>query len=404
MYYRLRVGGIEGAGRQTLAAGLTLDVLGCTVYVRCMSIDVEYADVLPDGAVRGRGAGLNPGNRFDGLRLHVLGEHLEDAQKAHPKGVQVPTRIYADRTRSVINRVDSPDLNFNWTLNPYRGCEHGCIYCYARPTHELLGFSCGVDFETKIVAKHDAPGILRRELGVPSWKGEPIVMSGVTDCYQPIEAKLGITRRCLEVMAECRQPVGVVTKNRLVVRDIELLQQLAAVNAVSVGISLTTLDAHLAAVMEPRASCPTDRLRAIGELSEAGIPVTAILAPIIPGLNDHEIPRLLEAAANAGAGSAMWMMLRLPYQVKSLFIEWLARHFPDRARKIESQIRRMRSGKLYDSSFEHRMRGHGPIAQQIKDTFRVFSVRYGLNRHSPQLSCEAFRKPNINGQLNLFAG
>ncbi len=392
------------AGHQRLIARLVLDGHSCTVYVRYVSIDIEYADALPDGAVRGRGAGLSPGNRFDGLRLHVLGEHLEAAVKAHPKGVQIPTRVYADRTRSVINRVDSPDLNFNWTLNPYRGCEHGCVYCYARPTHELLGFSCGVDFETKIVAKHDAPGILERELAAPSWTGEPIVMSGVTDCYQPIEAKLGITHRCLEVIAECRQPVGVVTKNHLVVRDIELLQRLAQSKAVYVGISLTTLDAHLAGVMEPRASCPTDRLRAIGELSEAGIPVAAILAPVIPGLNDREIPRLLEAAANAGAQSAMWMMLRLPYQVKSLFIEWLLRHFPDRARKIESQIRSMRGGKLYDSSFEHRMRGSGAIAQQIKDTFRVFSVRYGLDSRSPQLSCASFRKPNLNGQLNLFAG
>jgi len=369
-----------------------------------MSVDAEYADVLPDGAVRGRGAGLNPGNRFDGLRLHVLGEQLEAAVEAHPKGVQLPTRIYADRTRSVINRVDSPDLNFNWTLNPYRGCEHGCIYCYARPTHELLGFSCGVDFETKIVAKHDAAGILERELAAPSWTGEPIVMSGVTDCYQPIEAKLGITRRCLEVMAECGQPVGVVTKSHLVVRDIESLKQLAKVNAVSVGISLTTLDAHLSAMMEPRASCPADRLRTISELSEAGIPVMAILAPIIPGLNDREIPRLLEAAANAGARSAMWMMVRLPYQVSNLFIEWLVRHFPNRAHKIESQIRDMRGGKLYDSSFEHRMRGSGAIARQIRDTFRVFSARHGLDRSSPPLSSDAFRKPNLNGQLNLFAG
>ncbi len=404
MHYRLRVGGFEGvdADRRMPLVRLILDANCCTVYVWYVSIDAEYADVLPDGAVRGRGAGLNPGNRFDGLRLHVLGEQLEAAVEAHPKGVQLPTRIYADRTGSVINRVDSPDLNFNWTLNPYRGCEHGCIYCYARPTHELLGFSCGVDFETKIVAKHDAPGILERELAAPSWTGEQIVMSGITDCYQPIEAKLGITRRCLEVMAECRQPVGVVTKNRLVVRDIQPLQRLAQSNAVYVGISLTTLDAHLAAVMEPRASCPTDRLRAISELSEAGIPVVAILAPIIPGLNDREIPRLLEAAANAGARSAMWMMLRLPYQVSNLFIEWLIRHFPDRARKIESQIRDMRGGKLYDSSFEHRMRGHGPFAEQIAETFRVFVQRYGLARSPSPLSSAEFHRPNVDRQLHLF--
>ena len=367
-----------------------------------MAIDTEYADALPDGAVRGRGAGLNPGNRFDGLRLHVLGQHLDEAQADHPEGKQVATRIYADRTGSVINRVDSPDLGFKWTLNPYRGCEHGCVYCYARPTHELLGFSCGLDFETKIVAKHDAPGMLQRELASPKWAGEPIVMSGVTDCYQPIEAKLQITRRCLAVMAQCRQPVGIVTKSRLVVRDLDHLKRLAEADAVYVGISLTALDAYLSAVMEPRASSPADRLRAMRELSQAGIPVSAILAPIIPGINDREIPRLLESAAQAGATCATWIMLRLPYQVKALFLEWLQRHYPDRRSRIVSQVRSMHGGELYRSSFGTRMRGTGPLAEQIAATFRVFADRCGLPRRLPQLSSASFRRPNMTGQLELF--
>ncbi len=379
-----------------------IDLAICTVYVWYMAIEAEYADALPDGTVRGRGAGLNPGKRFDGLRLHVLGQHVDETETAHPDGKQVATSIYADRTASVINRVDSPDLGFKWTLNPYRGCEHGCVYCYARPTHELLGFSCGLDFETKITAKHDAPGILQRELAARTWAGEPIVMSGVTDCYQPIEAKLQITRRCLAVMAQCRQPVGIVTKSRLVVRDLDLLQQLAKANAVSVGISLTTLDTHLSAVMEPRASCPADRLRAMRELSDAGIPVAAILAPIIPGLNDREIPRLLESAAQAGATCAMWLMLRLPYQVKALFLEWLQRNYPERRSQIVAQVRSMHNGDLYRSAFGTRMRGTGRLAEQIAGTFRVFADRCGLHRQLPQLSSASFRRPNMTGQMELF--
>ena len=295
-----------------------------------MVTDAEYADALPDGAVRGRGAGLNPGNRFDGLRLHVLGQQLDAAGAAHPEGRQVATRIYADRTGSVINRVDSPDLGFKWTLNPYRGCEHGCVYCYARPTHELLGFSCGLDFETKITAKHDAPGILQRELAAPTWAGEPIVMSGVTDCYQPIEAKLQITRRCLAVMAQCRQPVGIVTKSRLVVRDLDHLKRLAEAEAVYVGISLTTLDAQLSAVMEPRASCPTDRLRAMRELSDAGIPVAAILAPIIPGLTDDtaNLESVVQAAQAHGAAFVGDNVLYLKPGTKEWFMPFLRETYP----------------------------------------------------------------------------
>ena len=239
----------------------------------------------PENVARGRGTSVNPGNRFDGLRLEVLDEVRAEAARDNPAGVQVPTRVYADSTRRIINRVDSPDLSFSWTLNPYRGCECGCAYCYARPTHETLGFSCGLDFETRIVAKHDAPVLLRRELAEPRWRGEPIMMSGVTDCYQPVEERLGITRGCLRVMAECSQPVTIVTKSRRVVRDLDLLATLAERNASSVAISLTTLDQRLAAAMEPRASRPADRLRTIAELAQAGVPVSMLIAPVIPGLN-----------------------------------------------------------------------------------------------------------------------
>lgn len=354
------------------------------------------------GQPRGRGTALNPPNRFESFRLDVLPSAMEEACREHADGVQVRTRVYRDMTRTIINRVDSPDLNFNWTVNPYRGCETGCPYCYARPTHETLGFSSGLDFETKIVAKPDAPVLLRRELASPRWRAEPIVMSGVTDCYQPLEGRLQITRRCLEVLAECRQPVGLITKNRLIVRDRDLLAALADHRAVSVAVSLTTLDPKLAAVMEPRTSRPKDRLRAISELADAGIPVSAMLAPIIPGLNDHEIPRLLEAAAAAGAGSASWAMLRLPHQVKTIFLDWLRINYPQRAGRIEGLIRGMHGGRLYGARFGDRTRGHGPLAAQIAGTFKVFAARYGLNRKLPSPSSAAFRRPGDAGQMNLF--
>ena len=346
--------------------------------------------------IHGRGTSENPRNRFEPI------ETIRDSDIIDPEDPSPETHFLKDTSRSIISTNESPDIGFDASINVYRGCEHGCIYCYARPTHEYLGFSAGLDFETKIVVKQNAPELLRRELASPRWSGEPIVMSGVTDGYQPIEAKLQITRRCLAVMAQCRQPVGIVTKSRLVVRDLDLLKRLAEADAVYVGISLTTLDAHLSAVMEPRASCPADRLRAMRELSDAGIPVAAILAPIIPGLNDREIPRLLESAAQAGATCATWVMLRLPYQVKALFLEWLQRHFPDRRARIVSQVRSMHGGELYRSTFGTRMRGTGPLAEQIAATFRVFADRCGLPRRLPQLSSASFRRPNMTGQLQLF--
>lgn len=365
--------------------------------------EFQKRDGLSQGVVRGRGAGLNPGNRFETVRLHVLGEHLDEQAAEHPSGVQVRTKVLKDSSQSFINPVDSPDLSMKWSINPYRGCEHGCIYCYARPGHEYLGMSSGIDFETVIMAKHDAPTLLRRELAKPKWKGEAITMSGVTDCYQPVERELLITRKCLEVMAECRQAIGIITKNKLVLRDLDLLLKLHEHHAVGVAVSITSLDNELAARMEPRASSPRDRLQTVRELSAAGIPVTVMTAPILPGINDREIPALLEAAAEAGATSAGWVMLRLPYQIKDLFLEWLQRYFPDRASKVEGFIREMHGGALYDSRSFVRQRGTGAMAEQIAATFRVFAKKHGLDKGRGKLNEGAFVPPkSFDGQLGLF--
>jgi len=368
-------------------------------------LDPSQADGLIDGPVRGRGAGLNPKSRFDDLRLHVLGEHLDNQAREHPSGVQVRTQVFDDDTRAVLNRVDVPDIHFKWTVNPYRGCEHGCVYCYARPGHEYFGLSCGLDFETKVFAKPRAAALLRDALAKPSWEGEGIVMSGVTDPYQPIERKLGITRACLEVLADCRQPVSMITKNRMITRDIDLLAGLASHGAAHAAISITSLDNALASKLEPRASSPRERLEAVRALSAAGIPVSVMTAPIIPGLNDREIPAILEAAAEAGAKRAGWIMLRLPYQIKDLFLEWLQRHVPDRAAHVESLIRQVRGGDLYDADLHTRMRGTGAIADQIGQMHRVYCKRFGLDRELAPLSRTAFRRPAWSGdekQMGLF--
>ncbi|MHC5024494.1 MAG: PA0069 family radical SAM protein [Planctomycetota bacterium] len=370
--------------------------------------------------VRGRGAGLNPGNRHEGSdprrgvirRLHVLGDTVDDAIRAGeletgPAAAgTVRTQVIFERTRTVLNRVDSPDLPFSWTINPYRGCEHGCVYCYARPDHERLGYSCGLDFETRIIAKPDAPILLRRELARPRWRAEMIAMSGVTDCYQPVERDLNITRGCLEIMAASRQPVGIVTKSRLVLRDLDHLADLASHQAIRVAVSVTTLDNRLASTLEPRASSPTDRLETIRQLRERGIPTTVLVAPIIPGLNDREVPAILEAAAGAGALAAAYILLRLPHQLKALWTDWLDRHLPERAAHIESLVRQTRDGGLYDSTFGRRQRGRGPVAEQIGQIFRTFSRRHGLDRDLPPLSGAAFRSPApgevTSGQMPLF--
>jgi DNA repair photolyase len=341
-----------------------------------------------------RGTVANPPSRFQRLQVEADADY-------DPSTDPLPrTRFYRDQSTTVLTRNDSPDVGSDFTLNPYRGCEHGCIYCYARQTHEYLGFSSGLDFETKIIVKERAAELLRQELSSPKWKPQPLGMSGVTDCYQPIERKLKITRACLEVLAEFRNPVNIVTKNNLVTRDIDLLSELANYNAASVCISLTTLDTELRGVLEPRTSPPAARLSAIRQVAAAGIPVGVLVAPIIPGLTDHEIPALLSAAAEAGASFAGYEMLRLPYANKELFERWLEQHFPEKKDKVLSRIRAVRGGKLNDSRFGSRMRGEGIFADQIHQMFEVARRKVGLSDESPTLSAASFRRPS-GPQLEL---
>lgn len=369
--------------------------------------DFAYRDAIPGGLAHRRGAGLNPGNRFEAVRLHVLGEELDrqwvEREEGDGRLRRVERQVFRDRTRTIINRVArTSDVPFDWTVNPYRGCEHGCVYCFARPYHEYLGFSLGLDFETKLIAKPDAPELLRKELASPRWKPEPIVMSAITDIYQPLEHELRLARRCLEVMAECAQPVSTMTKSAMVLRDIDLWSKLGALNAGRVTVTLVTLDGELARSLEPRASAPSARLRAIRELSAAGVPVTVNIAPIIPGLTETELPSLLRAAAEAGARRASWVLLRLPYQLKDLFLDWLQREVhPERAKKVESFLRQAGGGKLYDAAGA-RYRGRGPLAEQIARTFDVFTRRYGLNRDVRPLTGKWFRRPEAGGQMGLF--
>jgi DNA repair photolyase len=341
-----------------------------------------------------RGAGGNPPNRFERI-------HLQPDLDWNPEEDPLPrTQFLRDTTSTIIAYNDSPDVGFEASVNPYRGCEHGCIYCYARPFHEYLGFSAGLDFETKIMVKEDAPKLLREELSARKWKPQVIAMSGVTDCYQPVERKLKLTRGCLAVLAEFRNPVAIITKNALVTRDVDLLSELARFQAVGVYVSLTTLDSELRKVMEPRTSPPAARLAAIEALSKAGIPVGVLVAPVIPGLTDHEIPALLEAAANAGARCASHVLLRLPHAVAPLFEQWLAAHFPDKKEKVLNRIRAMRGGKLYESAFGKRMRGEGIFADQVDSLFEVACRKHGLGESLPRLSTTAFRRP-LNGQGEL---
>ncbi len=303
------------------------------------------------------------------------------------------TTFLEDQSDSIIVRNNSPDLGFGAGINPYRGCEHGCSYCYARPYHEYLGFSAGLEFETKIVVKPRAAELLRRALSQPKYEPEVLTMSGVTDCYQPAERRFRITRSCLEVLAEFRHPVAIITKNFLVTRDIDLLKELAAYDAVHVTVSITTLNADLAEKMEPRASRPTHRLRAIEMLAKAGVQVGVNVAPIIPGLNDREIPAVLEAAKAAGACDAGYTMLRLPYGVKDVFAEWLKLNFPDKLERILGTVRQVRGGKLNVSEFGTRMRGEGPYAEQIAQMFHVFRERLGFGLHTRELTTRHFRRP-----------
>lgn len=353
---------------------------------------------------KGRGSPIAPPNRFGGQYSEADLEQVEHDEETLDELAQANTVYLPDDSRSIISENDSPDLGFRYSLNPYRGCLHGCSYCYARPTHEYLGLNAGIDFETKIFVKLRAAELFREWLARDGYQPSFIMLSGVTDCYQPAERKYRLTRAVLEVALEARQPMGIVTKNALVTRDIDILSEMANHHVVGVAISITTLDPSLTQVLEPRSSRPEARLRAIRQLSQAGIPVRVMSAPVIPGLNDSEVPRILEAAAEAGAKSASYTLLRLPWTVRPVFQEWLDRTQSESVRdKVGSLIQQTRQGKWNDPEFGTRMRGTGAIAEQIGATFKVFAAKYGLNREHTPLETSAFRRPAPrSGQLRLF--
>ncbi|TAH37326.1 MAG: PA0069 family radical SAM protein [Planctomycetota bacterium] len=344
---------------------------------------------------RGRGAAANPENRFEALGYTRYPEaDLEEE-------IAPQTQLLRDHSRSIIAYNDSPDIGFAASINPYRGCEHGCVYCYARPTHEYLGFSAGLDFESRILVKEDAPELLRAELSAPRWRPQLVALSGVTDPYQPAERRLRLTRRCLEVLAEFRNPAGVVTKSHLVTRDADVLGELARHHAASVFLSVTTLDEALSGTLEPRAARPQRRLDAIARLSQAGIPTGVLVAPVIPGLTEHELPAILQAAARAGARSAGYVVLRLPFGLKDIFLEWLERHRPGSKDKVVRRIESLRDGRLNDTAFGRRQRGTGPYAERIRSLFQLGCARAGLSAQPPPVSAAAFRRPGA-AQALLF--
>ncbi|MFQ5960249.1 MAG: PA0069 family radical SAM protein [Candidatus Methylomirabilales bacterium] len=345
--------------------------------------------------IRGRGAAENPANRFETL------SYGRDEDWTDPEDPAPQTQFMKDPSRSLITYNDSPDVGFEAGINPYRGCEHGCIYCFARPTHEFLGFSAGLDFETKILVKEDAPELLRRELSSRRWKPQVVAVSGVTDPYQPIERYLKLTRQCLEVLAEFRNPVVIITKNHLVTRDIDLLAELSRHQAAAVYLSVTTLDTRLARSMEPRTSPPVRRLAAIDALAQAGVPTGVLVAPVIPGLTDHELPAIIAAAAKAGAHFAGYVPLRLPHAVAPLFEAWLTRHLPRRKDKVLNRVRAIRGGRLNDPRFGSRMKGEGIFAEQIAALFSLACRRAGIVERGLHLSTAAFRRPGV-AQPSLF--
>ena len=355
---------------------------------------IKEAAPIPN-PIQGRGASWKPANRFEQLRIETVEDDCPEDERLAPR-----TQFHRDLTRTIVSHNNSPDVGFECSVNPYRGCEHGCIYCYARPTHEFLGLSAGLDFETNIMVKTDAAELLAAELSLPRWKPQVIVMSGVTDPYQPVEKHLKITRSCLEVFRRFNNPVAIITKNRLVARDIDLLRDLAAWGGTAVNISITSLDSHLQRILEPRTSPPLARLETISQLRDAGIPTGVMVAPIIPGLTDHEIPSILSAAAKAGAQFAGYTIVRLPWAVAPLFENWLEEHFPERKEKVLGRIRDLRGGKLNKSDWTTRMKGEGIFASQIASLFKLGCRRSGFGDR-PKLSTAAFRPPRK--QLELFS-
>ena len=346
---------------------------------------------------KGRGTGSNVGTRFDAFQREALAPEQQDWPGNDTTGDDEPARpktvVVQHRARSIISRNQSPDLGFDQSINPYQGCEHGCVYCYARPSHAYLGLSPGLDFETQIFAKTNAAALLRAELSKASYAPGLIVLGANTDPYQPIERKLGITRAVLEVLAECQVPVGIITKNALVTRDLDLLGPMAAKGLVRVCISLTTLDHALARKLDPRASSPTSRLQAMQTLAQAGIPVAVFASPMIPAINDVELEKILQASADAGARYASYVLLRLPLEVRDLFVQWLQQHFPLRADHVMHRVQEMRGGQDYDASFASRMKGRGLFAELLAQRFQIALKRYGLEKLPRAVDVSHFKPP-----------
>jgi len=351
--------------------------------------------------VAGRGSGYNPKNRFEEIVIVPSDEDdrfFPDEDRAERK---IQTQFFIDASKTVLAKNDSPDVGFTYSLNPYRGCEHGCIYCYARPSHEYLGFSSGLDFETKIMVKEDAPELLRETFTKKSWEPQVVSLSGNTDCYQPVERKLKLTRRCLEVFLEFRNPVGIVTKNFLITRDLDILSEMAKLNLVSVAISITSLNQDLTKKMEPRTSTPAKKLEAMEMLAKNSIPVGVLVAPVIPGLTDEEIPSIIREVSLRGARFAGMQMVRLPFAVKDLFVDWIRREFPDRENRIVSRIKQVREGKMNSSEFKERMRGTGETAKAIHQLFYVSCEKYNLSGGEFDLATDKFRRTN-GMQIEMF--
>ncbi|HHH45679.1 MAG TPA: PA0069 family radical SAM protein [Thiotrichales bacterium] len=351
------------------------------------------------GARRGRGATIDPPNRYDALHREAVDDGWDGLKRLAQERIE--TVLVADAAREVIQRNRSPDVPFDRSVNPYRGCEHGCIYCFARPTHAHLGYSPGLDFETRIHYKPEAAERLREALAAPGYVPATLALGINTDAWQPSERRLGLTRRVLEVLHEARHPVSIVTKSALIERDLDLLSAMARRRLVQVALSVTTLDGELARRMEPRAAAPRRRIETLRRLHAAGVPVGVLVAPVIPFLNDHELERILATCREAGASFAGYVLLRLPLEVAPLFDAWLERHYPERRSRILNRIRDCRDGRLYDATFGVRMRGRGIYAETIARRFRKAVERLGYGA-APSLDVTAFRPPGVGGQLSLF--
>ena len=347
---------------------------------------------------KGRGAQLNPANPY--IKNEYVSEHLEALDE--PLLVNDKTEFFKETPKKIINRVTSPDIPFPYSMNPYQGCEHGCVYCYARTTHQYWGMSAGLDFERKIIVKENAPELLAKALDNPRWRPQPIMLSGNTDCYQPIEKTRKITRQMLEVLLKYKHPVGIITKNSLVLRDLDILEEMASMDLVRVAVSITTLDEDLRRKMEPRTATGAMRMRTLGELSKAGVPTTIMVAPIIPGLNSHEITSLIKTAAYRGVYSAAYTILRLNGPVAGLFEDWIRKAFPNKADKVLRQVAEVHGGKLGENRFGKRMRGEGVIADGINRLFKMAVSRYLEGREARPFDLKVFQRPPKNGQLSLF--